>query len=282
MFPQAVLFFSSLNNTIARSFYITYFPDRPGAMYVNDSKCFDSYQNAAFLFGSSTFEVRDSYISGSGGPLVIASSCVDDVEDETGVIATDVRQSPTVNIINTVMISQLTGEELWFSAVGANSLIGQIKAIGEGLKQAHLGNFVGTDGYMNVKILLMNEGTSAGEAIGNPDTEGTVFVDGNGIDRWKTEALWNAIFTHPAYAASAPFFTVTDENGMPGFLADPTHPASFVPYAIFFIPNEGFCDIQGTPLAESPFAAQLAAVFAAADTITLSQGGMSIVLEFYH
>lgn len=272
---------TTMNNTIATSFFITYFPDRPGKMYVNDSKCFDSYQNAAFVYGSATLELKDSYISGSGGPLVIASSCVEDVNDASGTIATDVRQSPNVKITNTVMDTHLTGQELWFSAVGATSLVGQIKAISAGLKQANLGSFVDGSDKMNVKLLLMNAGATADKAIGDVNTEGTVLVDGKGIARWKTEALWNAILNHPAYAASAPFFTVTDGNGMPGFLANPADPASLVPYAIFY-DGTTFCDILGNPLTASPFAAQLATVFAAADTLTLSQGGMSIVLDFYH
>ncbi len=275
---------TTMNNTIANSFFITYFPDRTGAMYVNDSKCYDSYQNAAFVYGNVTFEIKDSFINGSGGPLFIASSCVDDIEDENEVVLEeDARFSPTVKVTNTVMDSTLTGSELWFSAVGATTMVGSIKAIGDGLQAGRLGNFKDADGNMNIYTLIMNEGYSAADAIGNPDTEGTAIINGKGIARWKSELLWGAIYSHPAFKAStpAPFFTVTDADGNPGFLANPEDPASLVPYAIFFN-GTTFCDILGNELGTQLYHENLVAAFAAADTITLSQGGMSIVLEFYH
>ncbi len=257
-----------MDNTICNSYFITYFPNwRGGEMYVSSSKCYDSFQNAAFTYGDVKLEITDSFINGTGGPVILADS----VPDGNNVD----RYSPVINVKNTVMDSALTGSELWFASVGAESLVGNIQALGAGLAQAGLGNYVNADGKMNIKALLMNEGTSAAAAIGDIKCEGTVLIDGNGIVRWnQTGSLWQTIVNHPAYASGndptkwAPFFTVGDGND---------------PAKVIFFNGTTFCDIQGNALNPANAAHQaIIGAFLASDTITLSQGGLSVVFEFYH
>ncbi len=250
-----------MNNSICNSYFITYFANWRGSdLYINDSKCYDSFQNAAFVWGDCNLGIKDSYISGTGGPIIIAESVIDDADN-------NIRYNPIVNVTGTVMDSALVGNELWFASVGATALVDSIKALGAGLAQAGLGNFV-QDNKLNVKALLMNEGINAAEAIGNKNATGTLLVDGKGIERWNEEGkFWQQIVNHLAYDQSAPFLTVGDANS---------------PEEVIFYNGATFCDILGNELSASQLAPAIMQAFAASDTLTLSQGGISIVFEFYH
>ena len=250
----------TVNNTIGNSFFIAYFPDYGGAIYANDVKCYDSYQNAAMLWADSTLIFTDCFINGSGGPVVIAQSVVDE------------NKHPIFQAVNTKMETHVTGEEVWFVAVNAGAVITPIKALGSSLHQAGLGNFtdkVGADGKLNAIAVLMKDGSDAGAVIMNPYTQGTLDVNGNVLERWQTKELWYNILTHSSFAGAAPFLSVVDAEGN-------TH--------VLWTNGEALFDLAGNvfnPAGSMEHYATYQA-FLNADTVILSQGGISIVLEFYH
>lgn len=251
----------TINNVIGNSFFIAYFPDSAGDLTANHVKCYDSYQNAAMVWGNSTLTFNDSYISGCGGPVIIAQSVVDD------------GKHPTLITNNTKIETNLTGEEIWFAAVNASAIVTDIKALGSGIHGGGLGNFVNSSGNMNILGLLMTNGSDAGEILLEPNAQGAMNLDGHGIERWNdAEHLWSTIVNHPAYTANAPFLSVVDGEGN-------TH--------VLFWNGTNLCDLYGNTFAPNPTDATnphnaIYMAFVSAEYITLSMGGISVVFEFYH
>ena len=253
----------NMNNVLGNSFFITYFVDYGGNIVVKDSKCYDSYQNAAFVWSNSTFEMIDTYVNGCGGPAIIAQSVI----DENG--------HPTVTVTGGKLETHLSGQEIWFTAVNANAIVSQITALGAGLQQAGLGNFVDINGKMNIEAALMANGEDAAKIVTGIDAQGKLIVENDGIDRTQSmeNANWMAIYQISQYAAQAggqmpPFFTVYDANG--------------TAYSFYYNNVTFVVGPEQTPLGTDASHAAIIAALMQADTITLTQGGLSVVFEYYH
>ena len=252
---------TTFDNVIGNSFFITYFPEYATINLV-DTKCYDSYQNAAFVWAQAILNVEDSYLEGSGGPVIIASSVMND------------NAHPTVNTKNTLVKTTVEGTEIWFTAVNANTIVGQIKALSEGLKAGGLGSYVDSKGKMNILGLIMAEGSDAMQIITGITAQGSIDFENGGMDRNLTaeNVHWATIKGISEYAAATsgqmpPFFTAYGADG--------------TPYTIYFN-GETFVDLAGNQLGTVAEHMALAAAFQQAETITLTQGGLSVVLEFYH
>ena len=262
---------TTLNNVINNSFFIAYMPNTEGDIYLNGCKSYDSYQNTAFVWGASIFEVNNSFFNGTGGPVVIAQSVLPD--------GMDVHFDPIVRINNTEMETSLSGDEIWFKAVGATGIIGQVKANGAALGQAGLGNWVSGD-KMNIKGALMNNADNAADALTDVYVQGGIYTDGAGLDRFMTSETWMNILKHPALAQGAPFLVVHDQAGNA---------------YVLFHNGTNLCDLTGRVFDANSIDADMsnpslgtlnhAAIYQAfvtADEITLHQGGLSVLFEFYH
>ena len=253
-----------MNNIIGNSYFITYFTDWGGDMIVTNSKCYDSYQNAAFVWSNSRFELIDSYVSGCGGPAIIAQSVQLDGYWPW---------HPVVIVNGGELETSLSGQEIWFTAVNATSIVDSIKLLGMGLQQAGLGNFMDTNGKMNIQGALMAKGSAADEIVTNIDAQGSVVINGKGIDRFASAENLNWAYIYQITQGAMqlgqmpPFFTVTGADG--------------AAYSIYYN-GVTFVDLAGNALGTDPSHAALAAAFMQADTIALTQGGLSVVFEFYH
>ena len=275
---------TTLNNVINNSFFIAYFPDYQGYMCVNDSKCYDSYQNAVFAWADSTMAVNDSYIYGTGGPIVIAQSAQP--------VSSGPHYSPDVVINNTKLETHVTGEEVWFKSVGATATISQIKGLGYGLDQLINGagkmvnpalnlhaNFVGADGKMNATATLMNNASNADQALTDIHVEGNVLTDGTGINRWyegeNMDPTWATIYyamtTVKPELAGAPILVTYDASGAAQILIYDGNAIS------------GFCDMNGNAIG-TDLANQAAIInnFATADEVVLYMGGLAVMFDLYH
>ena len=253
----------NMNNVLGNSFFITYFVDYGGKIVVKDSKCYDSYQNAAFVWSNSTFEMIDTYVNGCGGPAIIAQSVI----NENG--------HPTVTVTGGKLETRLSGQEIWFTAVNANAIVSQITALGAGLQQAGLGNFVDANGKMNIEAALMANGANAAEIVTGIDAQGKLIVGTDGIDRTQSaeNVNWMTIYQISQYAAQVsgqmpPFFTVYDAEGTA---------YSFYYNGVTFVVGP-----EATPLGTDASHAAIIGALMQADTITLTQGGLSVVFEYYH
>ena len=253
------------NNIIGNSFFITYFPDEGAIITANNVKCYDSYQNAVFIWENSKAFFNDSYLNGAGGPVVICSS------PEIG--DTDVYTKPVFIANNTTIETHLTGSEIWFTAVNATTIVGEIKGLSTVLQMYQLGSFVDDGGKMNIEGLVMAEGSNAAEIIKAYNAQGMVNIDGAGMDRIQAEENANLSYiigiTQGALAYGQqmpPFFTVYDEAG--------------AAHTVYFN-GTGLVDLAGNAISAETHGALFDA-FKAADTICLTQGGLSVVFEFYH
>ncbi len=254
----------AVNNSIGNSFFITYLPEGQSTLTLEKVKAYDSYQNAMLIWSDAVVTVKDSFFNGAGGPLVIAESVLDENN----------WYHPTFNAENSKFNTSLSGDEIWFTAFNAEPIVGQIQGLGAGLTQAGLGSITDSNGMMNIMGLLMKDGTSATEIVGGIDAQGLMMYNGKGIDRTKTgTSYWDMIYqiSLGAYQQSGqlpPFFTVYDAQG--------------TAYSIYYN-GTTFVTLEGAAL-NSADANQmpLLAAFMAADTITLSQGGISVIFEFIH
>ena len=140
--------------------------------------------------------------------------------------------------------------------------------------QAGLGNFVDANGNMNIVAVLMPEATNAEAAAAEVQIQGSLDINGSGIERWHSgdnaAQPWASIYAsfsqNPALAA-APFLSVEDAEGN---------------IQTIFFDGTTFRDLYNRELGTDASHAALAAAFMQADQIVLSQGGLSVVFEFYH
>ena len=260
---------TAMNNVIGNSYFITYFVDYGATMTVTNSKCYDSYQNAAFVWANSTLNLINSYVNGCGGPAIIAQSVVKD------------NSHPVVNVTGSKIETHLGGKEIWFTAVNATAIVDSIKLIAMGMQQAGLGSFVDEKGQMNIMGSIMANGSSADEIVTGTNAQGLIFINGDGIDRTQSaeNVNWAIIKGVSEYAAQAsgtmpPFFTVCDATG--------------AAYSFYFN-GQGFIVPLGATMdthvpleTTNPALAPLFAALMQADTITLTSGGLSVVFEYYH
>ncbi len=267
----------TLDNVVNNCFFISYFPDTQGNLTVKNSKCYDSYQNAAFVWADSTLTIDDSYINGTGGPIVIAQSV--DPKDN------NVYYDPVVNITDTKMETHTSGEEIWFQAVGATeAVVPGIKALGSGLntlvttatQNAYSASWVDSDGNMNIKAALMSNADNASEALSDILVQGTVATDGSGINRWRdTSSDWSEIMAaigKNTALASYPFITVYGSDG--------------TAYTMYFVQQGAggtFYDLEGEIIGGgSSITTEIITALATADEVVLHQGGLSVLFELYH
>ena len=263
---------TTLNNVINNCFFISYFPDYQGDMIVNNSKCYDSYQNAAFVWADSTFTVNNSYINGTGGPVIITMS----VNEE------DVYYNPVTVINNTEMETHVSGGEIWFKAIKADvTVVPGIKALGAGLDQlvstvtTALGtekhaSWIDKEGKMNIEAILMPAGNDV-SALEDAMIQGTLNVGNTTVERWYTSPEWYSILSHSKFAAGCPFLTVIDKNGDS--------------HTIYFVQEgEGgtFYNMNGEAIGASADTVTIIDAFATADQVILHQGGLSAIFELYH
>ena len=263
-----------MNNCINNSFFISYFPDYQADLTVNDSKCYDSYQNGAFVWSDVTLTLNNTYINGTGGPVIITMSVKEN----------DVYYNPVVTVTGGNLETHVSGEEIWFTAVGANALVPQMKALGSGVNAmiqtatggAFKGNWVDESGKMNIEAILMPRGNNV-DALNDGMIQGTASIDGVGIDRWydpqneNFSLEWATILQNPAFAQGAPFITAFDQDGNAHTL-----------YLVQSGESGTFYDVNNKQLGTDPSHNAIIMAFATTDKVVLHQGGLSVVFEFYH
>lgn len=191
---------TTVNNVIGNSYFITYFPNgeddqitRNCDMILNQVKCFDSYQNAAFVWGDGYLEVNNSTLENAGGPLVLMQHPTD------GGKGFESRKDyfPTLKTNNSNLKAELSGQEFWFTAVGATSAVSQVRLV-EAFFKAIGGKTMfndGTDkGKMNIVALTMPDGSSAESAALDGTAQGRVEIktkNGNFVhSRVMNDANW--------------------------------------------------------------------------------------------
>ena len=258
---------TTFNNSNSQCFYITYCADFHGDLNLNDVKCYDSYQDALFIWGDSIVNVNNMFMNGAGGPVIMAQSVLRD----------GVYYNPVVTITGVGNIeTHLSGQEAWFKSVDpTGSAVGGILAVSNGLNQfmqyvkGTTCTWVDGDGMMNMQAMVMADGESAAAAMSDVNSQGSVKIgEYGGIERWREgDTFWSDVYTAiVSGAGAAPFVTVHDAEGN---------------YYSLMFNGSAFVDLQGNTVTPGTHAALLEA-FATADEVIFSMGGMSILFDLYH
>ncbi len=247
----------TVQNANVTSYFIPFFSDLDGYLVLDKVKVYDSYQNALYIWGDCGCEVKNSYLVNAGGPMAIVQSLY---HDNNTVI-----KEASITFTNTVIKSGLTGEEIWFNAIGATHIVSQqIKPLLYGLESSGITQFMDKDGKMNIVSALISD-TGAGfsdlaAVVGKGDMQGSVLVNGGGINRYYTDPLWSKVLAHPAFATDAAFITVgTDADAV-----------------ILYSDGIKLYDYAGNEFGTRPEHQTMGEAFAAADYFTLSQGGLTV------
>ncbi|MBE6656009.1 MAG: hypothetical protein E7609_03940 [Ruminococcaceae bacterium] len=247
----------TVQNANITSCFIPFFSDLDGYLMLDTVKVYDSYQNALYIWGDRGCDVKNSYFIKAGGPMAIVQSLYRD----------EATKVSSLNIEDTVIETGLTGEEIWFAAIGATPIVSQkIQPLLYGLEQAGIGQFMDSEGKMNIISAIISDTGSGFEdlnaVISMGTMEGSVLVNGGGIERDLDKALWQSICGHPKFAQGAGFITVgTDSDAV-----------------VLYTDGNGFYAHDGTAFNPQGSMAhyEMYQKLVAADYFTLSQGGLSV------
>lgn len=201
---------SILDNVLARTNFITFFPEEDNAhMTLKNSKAYDSYANAAFVWGKNTLTIENCDMARAGGPLILAQHVDPEKKDGNYPTITADEQSTFKNLV--------TGKEFWFNSYGAESLVANLRALNAavvGVSQTVSGQVSGgqqiitnsflssndENGKLNMIYLLMPNGTDT-TIVAKADVEGSFSYKGYEANRVKGTTTGDAV--HHAFAASA-------------------------------------------------------------------------------
>lgn len=246
-----------VKNANVTSCFIPFFSDHDGYLTIDTVKVYDSYQNALYVWGNRKCDIKNSYFVRAGGPMAIGQT----VYRDNGKMIRPV----VLNITNTVIDSALSGEEIWFAALGASPFVSQqIKPLLYGLEEMGIGQFMNADGKMNLVSAMISD-TGAGftdleSVVSNGAMEGTALTNGGGLDRHYTDPLWSKILAHPDFAQGAAFLTV-------GTGADAV---------ILYSDGKKLYDFDGNEFGTRQEHKAMGDALATADYLTLSQGGLTV------
>lgn len=225
--------------------FISLFADPNSVVNYNHTKCYDSFQNAIYIWSKADVTVTNSYFKRAGGPLIIMNH--EDPEKEN-----PEERIPQLYIDeNSEVESYLAGSEVWFGVVGATSVVDEIKAMDALFNP--LGKTILKDGKLNIIALVMRDATDASAALNQVETQGKVVIqDAAYLDRMNDSDF--AVMMKQILATGAPAFNVgTNLMYYNPYIANP----------VVFVN----CDY--TAFANP-----------AAEYITLNLGGISIILGY--
>lgn len=229
--------------------FISYFSEYNAITNYNHTKCYDSFQNAMYLWAHTDVTITNSYFKRAGGPLVIMNH--DDPEKENA----DER-IPMLEIDdNSEMESYLTGSEIWFKSVQATSVVDQIKAMDAIFNQ--FGKTILKDKQLNILALVMRDATDAAAALNQIETQGKVTYKDAYLDRMDGSEF--ATMLKEILKTGAPTFNVGTN-------------------ILYYTGN------SADPIGFAPGADQTAVIAAfkndEAEYITLNMGGLSVILGY--
>ncbi len=244
--------FGKIKNVIANTFFIGWI-SHESTMTVENMKCYESYQNAGFIWGESNNTVRNCDLERSGGPLFILQH-IDPANYPDSRI-------PVINVYDSHLEALVTGQELWFKSMGATDTFGLVRDICEGV--ANMANrTVVNNGKLNLVAITLADVNNATDALTGVGAQGFISVH-NGEKAYGI----NRLFREPtAYTQTLQFLL---GKGAPVVSVDDSGcywlDAQLQPN---YQPING--DMDATNYA-----------IYTADYITLNYGGLGIMLEMF-
>lgn len=138
--------------------------ERTAVLNVNKVKAFDMFQNWLYVWGGDAI-IQNSVIERVGGPITLVTHGHYGTNDFIS----------TAEYINCILKAELTGQEFWFSTVGANQLVGQIVLLSQLLSANGMGSYVNSAGKLNLVAVVMEDGSDT-SVVGNYDVRGKVTI----------------------------------------------------------------------------------------------------------
>lgn len=255
---------AKLDNVRTYNFFISFFANEGADVEYNRTKCFDSFQNAIFVWGSANVDVKKSIFKRAGGPLVIMQH----YDADEGSLAI-----PHMTVDSaSVMYSALTGSEIWFKSVGATAVVSMF----QGLDAQIFNNFGKTiflDGKMNIAALLMQDGTDAMEAILSTDAQGSFFYGDDATDTTapRLDRMANTVLGATVRSLLNPWGNALQS-------IDQLPPVINVGSEVFYATQNGIFDVKASTDATTS-AANFYAALSTAKYVGFNYGGLSILFE---
>ena len=200
----------TVDNTLARTNFIAYFPDGNNSnIAVKNSKAYDSYANTAYVWGKNVFTLENCDMARAGGPLILANHVESEKNDGN---------YPTMTADEACTFENLvTGQEFWFNSHNAGELVASLRALNEvviGVSnavsyQASGGQAVVSNSFLtsndangkfNMICLLMPDGTDT-TIVGKADVQGSFTYKGYEANRVKGTAIGDKV--HEAFAVNS-------------------------------------------------------------------------------
>jgi hypothetical protein len=264
---------TDFDNVRMQNFFISLFAENGSTANYSRAKCYDSYQNALFVWADAKVNIQKSYFERSGGPLILAQH--DEPED-----ADTANKYPNIVVsADSVLAAKLTGSEAWFKSItGASEIIASFVTLNEKIVKPFGKSIFDENGKMNVITLLMPNGSDPAAAMTCLDTQGFFYygdpTDSTTpcLDRRKDPTLSilgatiHGVFAGAgAMAAQMPIFNIGGQ--------------------VFFVTlldanGDGTPETEAvvTPAAPTtPAVTEFAMALATADYIGVTQGGLSIM-----
>jgi hypothetical protein len=269
------------SNVLSRAFFISYLitheeADEDGIFYtavanLDYIKAYDSFQNVGFLWGGAVLNISNSIIQRAGGPAFLLQH--EDASDNTTIDLV-----PMVNIVNSDIVTEVSGDEVWFAAVGASAQATMIKNLSQVTTACQMGSFTKQDGdklMMNLVAVCTSTGSTM---MSNLDAQGYVSItNGN-----KVSVL--SRITDTAFAA-------TGDAGLNAVTLGSTikqvnqATAPNVPPIFNASSATELCAFNGStvinPLTGQQIGADTVMAFMASEYLTINYGGLAIMVEFY-
>lgn len=161
---------ANIENTTVRTSFIAYFPDGYAISNFNAVKAYDSNQSAMFTYEENEINLTNSYMERAGGPLIMLRDTKH----------TEVGHYSTLNVKDCYLVSEVCGQELFFTSKGASSMVTQVAQMNQYLQNAGLGSYVKMKGdipYFNAVVVILCEQNSVDAILGAVDTEGKVVIE---------------------------------------------------------------------------------------------------------
>ena len=135
-----------------------------------------------------------------------------------------------------------------------------------------------SDGKMNIMGALMANGSGLSDVI-DINAQGSIFINDSGIDRFNTNMDWQTI---KGIANGTTGGNFSDPSKIPPFLTVNANGKSYT----IWTDGTNFYDLTipnpyPTPITVATHG-ELLMAFANANTLTLTQGGLSVVFQLYH
>lgn len=261
IFMKALGVNATMNNILSRTSLITFFAEGDNAnMAIKNSKAYDSYTNAAYIYGKSQATIENCNFARTGGPLIFGVHGDPEADNDS---------YPTITADDNCKFQNLvTGNEFWFKSYGADTVLKDLVVLNDSLlvpmtQQASGGQLTKgfmKDGKYNMIFLLMPDGGDM-SIISKTGVEGLFSYKGYEVNRIKESPIGAAVHNvhNMAVAGGNPFgmsFNVKNTMAYMNEKQEPTpidgNPASL---AGFLVPGESY--------------------------FTLNVGSFSVFLEYY-